>query len=70
MSTPDFIDNRDGNTFAKSIRAHLKALRLAGASLGSGATLIKMGMVMPGCSTIVIMALDTQETHWGIKLGL
>lgn len=32
MSTPDFIDNRDGNTFAKSIRAHLKALRLAGKS--------------------------------------
>jgi len=32
VSTPDFIDNRDGNTFAKSIRAHLKALRLAGKS--------------------------------------
>ena len=47
-----------------------KALRLAEASLGSGATLIKMGTVMLGCLIIVIMALDTQETHWGIMLGL
>ena len=47
-----------------------KALRLAEASLGSGATLIKMETVMLGCLIIVIMALDTQETHWGIMLGL
>jgi len=32
MSKPDFIDNRDGNTFAKSIRTHLETLRLAGKS--------------------------------------
>ena len=47
-----------------------KALRLAETSLGSGATLIKMGTVMLGCLIIVIMALDTQETHWAIMLGL
>ena len=26
---PLFIDNRDGNTFARAIRAHLEALRKA-----------------------------------------
>ena len=29
MTRPYFVDNREGNTFAKSIRAHLKALREA-----------------------------------------
>jgi len=32
MTGPVFIDNRDGNTFAKSIREHLRALRKAGQS--------------------------------------
>jgi hypothetical protein len=32
MSDPRFIDNRDGNTFAKNILAHLKALRAEGKS--------------------------------------
>ena len=32
MTSPQFIDNRDGNTFAKAIGEHLKALRKAGES--------------------------------------
>ena len=32
MSGPSFIDNRDGNTFAKAIGRHLKGLREAGES--------------------------------------
>ena len=32
MSGPQFVDNRDGNTFSKAIRAHLKSLRDAGGS--------------------------------------
>ena len=32
MTGPSFVDNRDGNTLAKSIRKHLKALRNAGES--------------------------------------
>ena len=32
MTGPRFVDNRDGNTLAKSIRKHLKALRDAGES--------------------------------------
>ena len=32
MTGPYFIDNRNGDTFAKSIRAHLKTLRKAGDS--------------------------------------
>ena len=32
MTSPQFIDNRDGNTFAKAIGGHLKALRKAGES--------------------------------------
>ena len=32
MSGPRFVDNREGNTFAKSICGHLEALRRAGES--------------------------------------
>ena len=32
MTGPRFVDNRDGNTFAKSIREHLSTLRNTGQS--------------------------------------
>ena len=32
MDGPQFIDNREGNTFAKSIHNHLKSLRESGKS--------------------------------------
>ena len=30
MNGPDFVDNRNGNTFGKAVKGHLEALRNAG----------------------------------------
>ena len=32
MTGPNFVDNRDGNTFAKTLKSHFEALRIAGKS--------------------------------------
>ena len=47
MSGPRFVDNREGNTFAKSICGHLEALRRAGEAPKRSAQNGVNGIIMP-----------------------